>query len=320
MLFKFQVFSDLHQEYITNIFRLPPKADILFLAGDINRINKKNYKQFFDYVSENWKHVFYVPGNHEYYDKFNNIHILKQEYKLFFSKYNNVHFLDNNTFILNYNNINIKIIGSTLWSKIVTVSNINDFNNITEGENQYITKDTFNKMHDESVSFILKELNKERYIKTKIENIGVIGDAGEISDNSSNEEILIHDDKMKIIEQLNEMKIKLVDELNNIKQEKIIIMTHFPPSQCNTSSPVHSQEAQCVKDYFASNTLKLLNGIDKSNILCWIYGHTHYSNDFIDNETGIRLISNQLGYLQEHSRMNMDSLGVFEIEIDNTQK
>ena len=51
MTFKFQLFSDLHQEFIINYYKIPPKADYLILAGDIHNISKSNFKLFFNYVS-----------------------------------------------------------------------------------------------------------------------------------------------------------------------------------------------------------------------------------------------------------------------------
>lgn len=288
MKFKFQVYSDLHQEFITNIFKLPQKSDYLILAGDINSCNKSNFKPFFKYVSENWKHVFYVPGNHEYYNRYCTLDKLKKEYKLLLEEFDNVHFLDDDCHFIEIEKIKIKIIGSTLWSHVTDTQSINDFKNIHIGddikskepsntqtkelsntvtkvqikEQEYITKDVFNTLHQKSVEFITKEID-------------------------------------------------ILDE-----KEKAIIITHFPPTQNGTSHNIHKTSPQYVKDYFASNILKTFDKhINKDKILCWVYGHTHYSSDMIDAYTGIRLISNQLGYLQEHSIMNMIPDGVFSIEL-----
>ena len=271
MKFTFQIFSDLHQEFITNFFKLPPKADYLFLAGDIHKIYRNNFDMFFDYISKNWKHVFYIPGNHEYYNNYNDIFYLKSEYEKYFKKYNNIHFLDDGyyTLDLNYENKKIVILGSTLWSCVSDINGINDFKNIRQSDsknnvflkenNNLITKETFNDLHNNSVEFINKHLN--------------------IFDN-----------------------------------EKIIVVTHFPPTQKNTSSSKYINEKQHIKDYFASNILHNYSN-KKDKILCWIHGHTHHSNDFIDDDTGIRVLSNQLGYLKELKYTNVKDDGLFEIEI-----
>ena len=264
MKFKFQLFSDLHQEYIKNFFKIPPKEDYLFLCGDINNIYKQNFKPFFDYCSENWKQVFYILGNHEFYIK-NNIFDLKNEYKMFFNNnYQNIHLLDDDFFILNYNEQNIKIIGSTLWSHIDDTSiikNINDFSFIYDKDNEFLKIETFNELHIKSKIFILNEIN---------------------------------------------------NCLNN--NQKCIIMTHFPPTQKNISNPKYKNTIQSIKNYFSSNFLEEIT-LNNDNILCWLYGHTHFSNDTIDEQKNIRLISNQLGYIQEIKNTEMNENGIFEIDI-----
>ena len=261
MKFIFQVFSDLHQEFITNYFKIPPKADYLILAGDIHNISKVNFKLFFDYVSNNWKHVFYIPGNHEYYNRYETLSELKKKYKLFFKEYINIHLLDDDIFTLNYDIYNIKIIGSTLWSNVQEIEGINDFKNINKNQKENISKEQFNELHNNSLNF-LKEQTES------------------LDDN-----------------------------------EKIIVITHFPPIQKNTSSPKYINEKQYIKDYFSSNILLDFKSI-ANKISCWIHGHTHYSNDFIEPETGIRIISNQLGYLQEFRNTTMKEDGIFEIELN----
>ena len=158
MKFAFQLFSDLHQEFLTNYYKIPPKADYLFLAGDIHNISKSNFKLFFDYVSQHWKQVFYIPGNHEYYNKFNTILELKKQYQIFFENYTNVHFLDDNISTIQYNDKTIAIIGSTLWSYVKETESINDFKNILEKSNEYISKEMFNDFHKKSLKYIPIEL------------------------------------------------------------------------------------------------------------------------------------------------------------------
>ena len=49
MKFTFQVFSDLHQEFITNFYKIPPKSDYLILAGDIHNINSIHIIHLFEF-------------------------------------------------------------------------------------------------------------------------------------------------------------------------------------------------------------------------------------------------------------------------------
>ena len=114
-------------------------------------------------------------------------------------------------------------------------------------------------------------------------------------------------DECAIISLLNSQDASLINK-------KIIMMTHFPPQRKGTSHPKFDNETHLVKNYFThpDDTIKKLGDI--SNIACWISGHTHYSYDFVSPE-GIRLISNQFGYLQEvmkgETKFNQD--GLFDI-------
>ena len=263
MKFTFQVFSDLHQEFITNIFKLPPRADYLFLAGDIHNIGKNNFKPFFDYVSENWKQVFYVPGNHEYYHNSKTINELKCEYRDFFDNYTNVHYIDDGIITITIDHYVVIVIGSTLWSSVSLTNNINDFKQIKEEPGKLITKEYFNQLHDNSVTYIHKQMEM-------------------ISEN-----------------------------------ENVIILTHFPPVQKNTSSPIHQNVEEYIRNYFSCNIINQFKQYSHQ-IKCWIHGHTHYSNDFIEPETNIRVLSNQLGYIQEFTNIvNKNNImkgdGVFEV-------
>jgi len=89
-----------------------------------------------------------------------------------------------------------------------------------------------------------------------------------------------------------------------------LIITHFPPSQINTSHPKYQNQSKYKKDYFASNILNDMS--NTNNIKGWIFGHTHFSNDMIINN--VRLISNQMGYPNEDD-INMNCSGLYEIKL-----
>jgi predicted phosphohydrolase len=99
------------------------------------------------------------------------------------------------------------------------------------------------------------------------------------------------------------------------KNKKCIVMTHFPPQRSGTSHPKFENENHVMKNYFTHLNGTLNNFGDLSNILCWISGHTHYSYDLVSNE-GVRLISNQMGYVSENlkNETNFKEDGLFEIE------
>ena len=169
---KIQYCSDLHLEFPENKKflkekPLTPLGDILLLAGDVVLFNKINeHKDFFDFVSENFKYTFWVPGNHEYYyiDMINKTGTFKEAIK-------------DNVFIVN--NISEKIdditlIFSTLWTKIdpaksfVVQQGLNDFYLIDYDKN-VLTPDIYNTLYKQSLEFIsgaLKNKNEKTVVLT----------------------------------------------------------------------------------------------------------------------------------------------------------
>ena len=73
---KIALASDLHLEFGDIILKNTENADVLILAGDICVINhfrfgnhySERYFNFFKRVSEEFPHVIYILGNHEFYD------------------------------------------------------------------------------------------------------------------------------------------------------------------------------------------------------------------------------------------------------------
>jgi len=95
-----------------------------------------------------------------------------------------------------------------------------------------------------------------------------------------------------------------------LKNDKnLLVITHFPPSQQNTSHPKYKNTSQSTRNYFASNMAENLPKTHK--IKAWIFGHTHFSTS-IQLSNNINLISNQIGYPNEDD-INMDCKGVFII-------
>ena len=94
----------------------------------------------------------------------------------------------------------------------------------------------------------------------------------------------------------------MAESINKNTNKKIIILTHFPPTQEGTIDP-----SKILHESFGN----LLDKVNLSNVSVWISGHTHWSYDFIIDD--IRFISNQCGYPFEflpHSN------GYFEVKVD----
>jgi len=161
---RIQYCSDLHLEFPENnkyLVNNPLKicGDILILAGDIAPLHDEFLRNpFFGYISDSFKQIFWVPGNHEYYYK----DISK------YSKSYNIK-LKNNISIVNNVEIefdHIQFVFSTLWSKISNANqkrieqSVSDFECITNKKRNFDARD-FNNLHSESLHFIKESLQKK---------------------------------------------------------------------------------------------------------------------------------------------------------------
>ena len=155
---KIQYCSDLHLEFTKNAKflhsnRLIPQADILVLAGDIIPLwkNLRNEK-YFDFLSESFKKVYWLPGNHEYYNS--DISLKTKEIR------DNIHLVNN--IVIPIEDVNL--IFSTLWSKIsiqkelFIKSHLSDFSLIRIGDDAFRPKH-YNILHQKSLKFIENSLS-----------------------------------------------------------------------------------------------------------------------------------------------------------------
>ncbi|MCD4665782.1 MAG: metallophosphoesterase [Bacteroidales bacterium] len=162
---KIQYCSDLHLEFPENkeflkINPIQPNGDILLLAGDIVPfVVIDNHKDFFDYLADNFKYTYWVPGNHEYYrfDIINKSGTLNEKIR------SNV-FLVNNTSVIHHN---VKYIFSTLWTKIRPAyqwqieRGLSDFHVIKYSGYRF-SAEKYNLLHEDSLNFIKQELSEKK--------------------------------------------------------------------------------------------------------------------------------------------------------------
>jgi predicted phosphohydrolase len=144
---------------------LSVNGEILILAGDIVPLHDEFFSDlFFRFIAENYRQVFWVPGNHEFYHK---------DITGFSSSYNirlrsNINIVNN--IELEYENI--QFVFSTLWSEISSSNektieqNVSDFDCILNNDKKIRASD-INKLHIESLAFIKQSLNK-RLIKSVV--------------------------------------------------------------------------------------------------------------------------------------------------------
>jgi predicted phosphohydrolase len=134
-------------------------GDILILAGDIVPLHDEFLNNpFFSYISRNYKQVFWVPGNHEYY--YRNIFDFGSSFNM--KLRDNITVLNNTVLQVE----DIHFIFSTLWTKIGEKNekyielNVSDFEFITNNDKKFRVKD-LNKLHNESLNFIKQSTNPE---------------------------------------------------------------------------------------------------------------------------------------------------------------
>jgi len=167
---RIQYCSDLHLEFERNNRYIANKpltvcGDLLILAGDIVPLHDEFFSNpFFRFISDSYKQVFWVPGNHEFYHK---------DLKEFGRSYNiklgsNINIVNNIELLYG----NIQFIFSTLWSKISTLNekiieqSVSDFECITSRDKKIKAKD-FNKLHNDCLSFIKHSLGRQN-VKTVV--------------------------------------------------------------------------------------------------------------------------------------------------------
>ena len=152
-----QYCSDLHLEFPENkkfVEENPIQkhGDILILGGDIVPFSQMDgHKDFFDRIGDQFQHVYWIPGNHEYY--YSDI----QERSRTFSESirTNITLLNNSVISLS----TVNLVFSTLWTRISTEkipiieNRLSDFFVISSGSLK-LSAFEYNQMHDSSLMFI----------------------------------------------------------------------------------------------------------------------------------------------------------------------
>lgn len=169
---KIQYCSDLHLELRGNsryikYNPIKPTGEILILAGDITYAGGHYYRhKFFNYISNNYKAVYMIAGNHEFYGDYD----LKIQEKPVFEK------IRENVFLINNKSIsidNLDLVFTTLWSKIspqrsfYISKRINDFYKI-KYHGKILTTDNFNKIHKICLKFLQNYFENKKNEETII--------------------------------------------------------------------------------------------------------------------------------------------------------
>lgn len=195
-MLELQIVSDLHVEFWAckqKFNFMKPVAPILALLGDICCCGSDDdfelFKRFIKEVVEQYEHVIFVAGNHEYYynppkkgDKpqfENTVEGIDEKIKAFFKETSDkLHYLNNSSMTLTSGKNTYLIVGSTLWSWIpedqrtAVQSTMNDYNYIyTADEKKNVTplkSDYVANKHLKNYKFIKTNFNKAKKLGYKL--------------------------------------------------------------------------------------------------------------------------------------------------------
>lgn len=165
---KIQIVSDIHLESTAKPIKrleeyLTPSAPYLALLGDIGWIRDPLLKQFLTKVCTMYQKVFYVYGNHEWYNTKHSCVMCqaKEQFREWAKTVPNLVVLDNETYDLD----EYRIIGGTMWGKVswgnipTVTSMMNDFVHILTRWGK-LTVEKTNEFHVEFCDFLERELKR----------------------------------------------------------------------------------------------------------------------------------------------------------------
>jgi len=87
-------------------------------------------------------------------------------------------------------------------------------------------------------------------------------------------------------------QIKIVRGGEDGSRKQILVVTHHAPCMEGTSRPFDA--TNMCSTAFSTDLLEGENN-PLTDVHCWIFGHTHYTTDFM--KSGVRVVSNQRGYV-----------------------
>ena len=171
----FQFASDLHLELAQNKKRLSkkpilPVEENLIIAGDLMPLSAMDQHQdFLNYLSDNFKMTYWLPGNHEYYGS--DLAAMPNSFEKAIRP--NILLLNNIVKEIPDSAGPIELIFSTLWSYIpahlteIVVKRVQDFNQI-QWNGDKLTPQVYNQLHQNALDFLEPALESKSVRKMVI--------------------------------------------------------------------------------------------------------------------------------------------------------
>lgn len=187
MEIRFRVISDLHVEFYEieeiekklceklkiSITSPQSTSEILLLVGDIGVIQVEGYKtrispeyrSILKFLSKHWKHIFLIPGNHEYYGRDPQTQSLSDIDRMIEKecKKAGIHFLQRTEYVLQmsdpsgHKGLKILFVGCTLWTEISKQS----YQGMNDKLRAILDRDELLEQHYEDCDFLEKWSQKD---------------------------------------------------------------------------------------------------------------------------------------------------------------
>lgn len=153
---KISLISDCHFEFYedTSLYRNNHNSDVLVIAGDL-AVGHNAVWSALQRFSKTYKHVIFIAGNHEYYDKKSSVAAF-DDYISRFTRNTNIKFLNPGSVTIG----DVSFIGGTLWTnfrndpiaRMACASRIADF--------RYFSTDLAVKKHTEHFKYFQEAYSK----------------------------------------------------------------------------------------------------------------------------------------------------------------
>jgi 3',5'-cyclic AMP phosphodiesterase CpdA len=319
--FKYQILSDLHLEKIPKllerklaksrlnelaarnyychnrgIYTPPPRADNLFLAGDIGTPLDRNYEEFLKYCAGLYKQVYLITGNHEYY----------------LGEYNELTYLQKMSYNRNQDSKWMEYIDN----KIKSIISENALHNIHFFTNKLHNKyDLYNHVvpNPAKITFTnnlrfhqLHIYGTTLWTQLSDQMIHNGYDISAIPQWSGMKRNMIHCEQSEYICKL------IADPLKS----PIMIMTHHLPSptlidpdfvqsmndsNMNINMNMQKKSNSRIYELYASSIWEMI--YQKRSVIKWIYGHTHQTSEELRKKKVIDKVfeANPLGSIEKRT-------------------
>jgi predicted phosphodiesterase len=305
---KIALASDVHLEFGPVILDNTEGAEVLVLAGDIcvakhfseagptyTKHLAKEYRQFFDHVTQEFPHVIYIMGNHEHYsgDVAHTYNTLR-----FHLDYSNLHILEKET----WTHEGHTFICGTLWTDMnksdpltlsYTRNAMNDFREVLNS-NRMVVRQV--PVYERNPLWTDDGRNGGQYKKDATGAMIRVG-------YKSKEEPARWTPEDSVID--HEKMLAYVDHATRDPGSYIVVGHHCP----SELSVAPQYKGDLLNGAFRSSLDEFIEA--RPQIRYWLHGHTHHNFNYWIGET--RVVCNPRGYIEHEDIANWFKLQYLEI-------